>query len=271
MQKIVRLPSRLYRDLFTTGGDRLVAVFCILKSSRAGLSKFYAYKSKNQKNVSGYALLRKQTGLSLSALNKYVPVIVSMGLGSFTATGGFEIIGNEKSKELYSSYKLVPIVVEGSMIQIALNSMLVRIHSEAGQQKKIISKKQSRKRLTEIARTSPKRSDQQRGNWVMDKFGDFTLNSTVTMSNIKYAEVLISNEDSDSPITKSKGAYYKSRLKKRNLIQSQRQFEKMFKLTITEFVFGKKTGQFEKESVYRNGFLCKEVAASLTVNNINTY
>ena len=43
----VHINSKLYADLFSLGGDNLVAVYCMLKFSKNGEIKIYKEKNRN--------------------------------------------------------------------------------------------------------------------------------------------------------------------------------------------------------------------------------
>jgi len=135
MSKIVRIPSRLYHSLLLQGGDRLVAVFCILKSSKGNLPKYYAHTSKNGKSVSGKTLLRKHTGLSIKQLDDYIKNLEVLDVIEFESNGNVRVIGNNASKRLYGG-KLVPIETSQSILKTAMHSLSVRIYSQANYQNK---------------------------------------------------------------------------------------------------------------------------------------
>src|SRR5690606_20070647 len=136
-KKVVRINSRLYYDLFSheNGGDRLIAFYCILKASRKNDSRFRAFISKNNKLVSGYGLLRAKTNLSLSTIEKYMPILIEKGLCTLEENGDVSLLGNQKTKELYSCEKLVPIVIDENLVKTSLHVLAVRVKSAEDKQK----------------------------------------------------------------------------------------------------------------------------------------
>ena len=143
-KRIARLNSRLYFDLLVRGGDKLIAVYSILKTSRNGEVKYYAYKSKNNKFVSGYALLRAKTSLTLHIIEKYVPMLIDMGLCFIDKNGDFVLLGNDKTNELYNSRKLVPVTIGANITETVLFSFAVRSFSAEKKQQTEINKKLTR-------------------------------------------------------------------------------------------------------------------------------
>jgi hypothetical protein len=123
-KKVARISSKLYFDLYQKGGDKLIAVYVILKTSRNGEIKYYSHKSKNNKFVGGFSLLRSKTNLTLHSIKKYVPILIDMGLCFIDKNGDFVMIGNEKIKDLYNSRKLVPINIGVNLSETSLYSFM---------------------------------------------------------------------------------------------------------------------------------------------------
>ena len=270
MSKIVRIPSRLYHDLFMKGDDKLVAVYCILKDCKGRKAKFTSHKSKNNKTVSHYGLLRKETPISLINLKKYIPVLIEMGLLNFEPNGDVTLIGNEASKEMYDSYKLVPIEVVNSVFQTAYRAMLVRAHSKQKSQQKEIFRKQQISVHTQRCADPISNQELRESKKFLRRNGKASeIITDVVLSNIGYAGLKVS--DRNARVTKQKGFYWKSKLKSSGLIRTERRFKKECQLSFSEFITGKNNKLFERHHVYKDGYLQKELVSLMSVSNINTF
>lgn len=262
-KKIVRISSRLYFDLFQRGGDKLIAVYCTIKSSRE-FDKYYSYTSKNNKILCGYSLLRAKTTLTLHVIKSYVPILIDMGLCSIIDNGDFYILGGEKIKELYDSKKLVPILIGSNLNNTADNVMSVRLHAEHNEQQRQINKKQYRSELLKQASNPTNYKLFKKAQRLLKKLGEekITIVDTVVLSNQGYA--LLKNGSEDK---KSMGGYWKSKLVKKGIITSERRFKKLQKMTYSEYLTYKSFYSNNK-AVFKNGFLCEEQIASLSPINL---
>lgn len=262
-KKVARINSRLYFDLFERGGDRLIAVFSILKMSRCS-DKYYSYTAKNNKFVGGYSLLRAKTNLSLHAIKTYVPTLVEMGLISILDNGDVYVLGGEKIKDLYSSRKLVPILIGKNMNSTSDNSLLVRLHSSQLQQQREIEKKQNQSvLLKQLSKpTNPKLY--KKAVKLSKRLGgkEITIVDDVVLSNQGYAVLKRGVEDN-----KPMGCYWKRKLIKNGLIMSKRRFIKIKKMKYSEYL--EYISYYpNSRAVFRNGFLCEEAIATLSVKDI---
>lgn len=262
---VARINSRLYFDLFTRGGDKLVATFSVLKTSRTE-DKYYAYTAKNNKFVGGYALLRAKTNLTLHTIQTYLPSLIDMGVVRIQSNGDVYIMGGDKVSELYNSKKLVPIIIGKNIVSTALSSLSVRSNSAEKQQKIQIEKKQYRSELLKQASKPTDYKTYRKIKRLIKKLGTDKIEivDTVILSNQGYA--LLKHGISDN---KSMGCYWKNRLVKNGFIKSKRRFTKLHKMTYADY----KNYIYcypNVKAVYKNGFLCKEEIASLKSINLIT-
>ena len=253
--KIARISSKLYFDLFQKGGDRLIAVYCILKTSRDS-DKYYSYTAKNNKFVGGYSLLRAKTTLTLHSIDKFVPMLIDMGICSINSNGDFYILGGEKTKELYSSRKLVPIRIGKNLNDTSDNVMSVRVFSAKYQQERQIVKKQNRSELLSHLSNPLLYKKAKR---LLKKLNgkEITVLDEVVLSNQGYAYLKNGTEDN-----KSMGCYWKQKLVKKGIIKSERRYTKKQKMSFVEYITFKNNYPCNN-AIYRNGFLCKEEIATL--------
>lgn len=257
--KTVRIPSRLFNSLSEQGGVKLLSVYCTLKAFKNGNIKYYSYTSKNNKFVSGYGLLRNKTNVSLPALKKYVPILIDMGLCSFHNNGDFVMLGGEKVKELYSSYKMIPIKIGENIIKTQYNCLSVKCHSEQRQQLTMISKKTHRRDLLKQLSNPTSLKGLKAAKRVESKFGkDIEIIDNVVMSNQGFAFLKDGSKDN-----KSKGSYWKSRLVKNGIIKSTRRYELGKKMSYGAYLQYKKLF-FVKGMTYVNGRVAKELVSSFS-------
>lgn len=233
---IVRIPSMLFYTLSQKGGEKLTSVYVTLKHFKNSEIKYYAYTAKNNKFVSGYSLLRKKTNISLPTLKKYVPILVDMGLCSFHENGDFIMLGGEKTKELYNSFKMVPIKIGANIIKTQYNCLSVKCHSEERQQLTMISNKKHRRDLLKQLSNPTSFKGLKAAKKIVKKYGeDFSIIDNVVMSNQGFAFLKDGSEDN-----KSKGSYWKSRLVKNGIIKSTRRYELGEKMSYEAYLQYKK-------------------------------
>jgi hypothetical protein len=258
---IVRIPSLCYFSLSERGGDKLAAVYATLRHFKNGGIKYYAYTAKNNKFVGGYSLLRSKTNLSLSTLHKHVPVLIDMGLCSFHGNGDFVMLGGNKLKELYSSYKLVPILIGENLSKTQSYCIKIKLMSKERQQQKQIEKKKYQsellKQLTNPTNyklyKSAKRFVKKNG---MEKI---TYTDKTILSNQGFAVIIDGTLDN-----KSKGQYWKSKLIKHGIISSSRRYVLGAKMTHTQYLQLKKFNS-KNNLVYVKGRVATELVAEFSV------
>lgn len=257
-QKIARPNSKLYFDLYQQGGDKLIAVYAILKTSREELDKYYSYTSKNNKTVSGYALLRSKTILTLHSIKKYVPILINMGLCNIEPNGDVHITGGEKLNKEYKCRKIVPIVIGKNIVETALNAVSVRAFSMQMQQERQINNKQNRSELLlqvsnptnyKLYKKAKKLEKRLAGEKII-------ILDKVVLSNQGYA--VLKNGIVDN---KSMGQYWKKRFTSGGIVKSNRRFERIKQMSYEDYQKVKSTSK-NKRLVYSKGFLCEELISS---------
>lgn len=258
--KTARINSKLYFDLYTRGGDKLIAVYSILKTSRNNEIKYYAYTAKNNKFISGYSLLRAKTNLTLHSIQKYVPSLIDMGLCFIDKNGDFVLLGNDKLKLKYNG-KLVPVKIGSTLTETVYNSLTVRLFSAEKSQKTQIEKKQTRSEI--IAYGSRKLS-----KFYDKKFGhNLEVNEKTVLSLQGFGD-LKHGENNNIRDIKSCGAYYKKKLREKGIIKTKREFKKLEKSTYSDYLQMKKFFNIGRKITYKNGWIVEEQISSFsTVSN----
>lgn len=275
-KQIVRIPSRLYFDLFSIGGDKMLAVFAILKANSDN-SRYYAYKGRNNKITSKYGLLRAKTNISLSVLEKYVPQLIELHLCKFDEQGNFIMKGAKLLRESYNykfkegkkvydnSVKMIPLVIGETFIETSYNMASPRFHSLKDKQEKQINSKKKLCELqsqgantTNITKYKAYKSALRKG-----KFDNLHLTENVVLSNQGYAKLKDNSIDN-----KSKGEYWKQVYIKKGLVKSERNFEKVQKMSFAEYQIFKKLNDFNPKLTYFQGYLVISLVSSLLVNSL---
>lgn len=269
-KKVVRINSRLYYDLFSheDGGDRLIAFYCILKASRKNDSRFRAFISKNNRLVSGYGLLRAETNLSLSTIEKYMPTLIEKGLCTMEDNGDITLLGNNKTKELYSCDKLVPIIIDENLVKTSLQATAVRVKSAEDKQKHQISGKTRQSELISQTKNPKNLKDYKKGLKLLKKNPEgITVEKEVVLSNQGFDSLKLGGtktEKEGRSHSKSKGAYWKKKLKQLGIISTQRRFERVERMQYTHYLSAKKYGELCNAYTYSKGYLVIELISSFS-------
>lgn len=280
---IVRINSKLYRALFEEGGDKAVAVYALLKHYKKQQSYYYKFKSSNNKVVSNYGLLRNKTNLSLSVLQKYIPILEGMGLCHF-ANGNFFMLGSNKIDEEYSkgreNAKMIPIVI-GTYTETQYYSLSVRVHSEHKQQTTMIKKKTHKrdllKQLQSLRNSTDNfmcKADYKKALKVEEEYKELEkegkkvlLISTPVLSCKGYAKLKDGSENK-----RIKGLYWKKKLMEKTSLETKRRFKYIRKMSYDSYLnFKYSEKMFTKSNInYINGYLAEELTPSFNPIVYNT-
>ena len=252
--KQVHINSKLYADLFSLGGDNLVAVYCMLKFSKNGEIKIYKEKNRNI-----YHTLKTKTNLSVTTLRKYIKQLVKLGVCYFDSVGNFVLKGNNKLNKEYKKEKLVRVKV-GSYKQTRLFSFFVRIRTMERLQKKAIDRKHEQNKI--LAR-------QRKGYCITKREKNFLKSCEMYKSEGDYnAKTVLSNQGYSKlkkgyEASKSVGYYWKKNLVSAEIIKTERQFKFLRKGTKLDYLENR---EFDRTVVYKKGKIYKEFIPSFTTN-----
>lgn len=253
--KVVRIPSKCYSHLLEKGGDKLIGVYTTLKAYKDQHGKFYAYKTTNNRKISGYSVLRKNTNLSLASLKKYVPMLIDCGLCHFDKNGDFVMLGNQKTKELFSSYKIVPVVLGHNLISTQYNVISVRLFSAERQQNFRIEKKRKLSELLDQGKNPKSVKAYKRAERIKRKYTKEQLKVTVNCVLSVQGYALIKDGTKNN---KAKGAYWKKKLKDSGIVECHRMFDLVSKMSYSEYLNLKCYGELSKNNTYKAGYLVEE-------------
>lgn len=251
----VHINSKLYADLFSLGGDNLVAVYCMLKFSKNGEIKIYKEKNRNI-----YHTLKTKTNLSVTTLRKYIKQLVKLEVCYFDSVGNFVLKGNNKLNKEYKKRKLTRVKV-GSYKQTRLFSFAVRIRTMERLQKKAIDRKNEQNKI--LAR-------QRKGYCITKREKNFLKSCEMYKSEGDYnnAKTVLSNQGYSKlkkgyEASKSVGYYWKKNLVLAGIIKTERQFKFLRKGTKLDYLENR---EFDRTIVYKNGKIYKELIPSFTTN-----
>lgn len=251
----VHINSKLYADLFSLGGDNLVAVYCMLKFSKNGEIKIYKEKNRNI-----YHTLKTKTNLSVTTLRKYVKQLVKLEVCYFDSVGNFVLKGNNKLNKEYKKRKLTRVKI-GSYKQTRLFSFAVRIRTMERLQKKAIDRKGEQNKI--LAR-------QRKGHCITKREKNFLRSCEMYKSEGDYnnAKTVLSNQGYSKlkkgyEASKSVGYYWKKNLVSAGIIKTERQFKFLRKGTKLDYLENR---EFDRTIVYKNGKIYKELIPSFTTN-----
>lgn len=262
--------SKLYNLLYQTGGDRLIAVYCIIKASKSGKNRILPITSGG-KTIKHYRLLHKTTGISEKTLKKYIPELEKLNLCNFSKYGGFYLTGNNKVNSVFKSGKTKFVKIKiGTIAETALCSFFVRIKSLENTQINKIAKHQ--RQINIIARAEKGYALKSSERKTMKSL----IKNEITIGKLKTHcdKVVLSNEGfaklkTDQNDKKQKGHYWKSKLVKSGMIKTKRIFEFVCKSTYEEYLSLKINTQ-NRKLLFRNGIVYLELISefkSVTCNS----
>lgn len=263
--KKVCINSQLYNELFLVGGDRLIAVYCMLRFYKNRQVRYYKEEGRNI-----YHTLKERTKLSVTTLRKYTKELSKLNLCRFDSKGNFCLVGTNKINKLYhpnrSKAKIV-IVEIGTYNETKLNSFKVRVLAMEKSQKKRIDR---RDKLNKIVWRDSK-------GYLLSKSERSSLNN-MTESDDKYnsglytftAKTVLSNQgfsklkfgESRSNMT---GYYWKRKLVSKGIIKVRRRFQYLKKCSYSEY----RNLKFNVDIslMYKNGRLFKELIPEFTTTD----
>lgn len=133
-------------NINSVDSDKLCSIFVHLRGSKNG-SRRYFPKDK----LKHFSLLKKETGLSRHAIEKYTPILIELGLVTLNSDGGVSVIGFDSSykalKTTNSRKKYIPIQMNKSYLKTAVSVGSTRIINSINSQKKQIDKKDTQTKL----------------------------------------------------------------------------------------------------------------------------
>lgn len=209
-----------YDALLNKGGDGLIAVFATIRFYKKGT----VYYREGRNGPIG--MLKKATGLSRSTLNRYLPVLLEIGLISIHDNGNVSVMGRESTSRILvrkKTTKFIPIEISKKFTDTKTNVFFVRVHSNLNGQKRQIAKKSKRIELLNAEPRTLKEYKAKKNLLKKTSLGDIknSYRENGTLSNTSFDRL----KKCDAEILKCpyRGNYQKRKLLKSGRISQQRQ------------------------------------------------
>lgn len=138
-----------YNLIFNTNSvdsDKLCSIFVHLRGSKNGKRR---YEPKGK--LKHFSLLKSETSLSRHTIEKYVPILIELGLVRLNKDGGVTVMGFDTSFKTFKTTNLrkkyIPIEMHKSHLKTAISVGSVRIKNSINNQIKYIDKKNTQTKL----------------------------------------------------------------------------------------------------------------------------
>ena len=260
--KQVHINSKLYADLFSLGGDNLVAVYCMLKFSKNGEIKIYKEKNRNI-----YHTLKTKTNLSVTTLRKYIKQLVKLEVCYFDNRGNFCFLGGKKLNKKYKNKRVL--VGIGNFKQTKLYSFRVRVFRMEQIQKNVIDRRDKLNKV--IGREAKGYRLTLREINLLKSLSDRDLDYASNKSSFEVKTVLsnqgFSKLKHGETKSKSSGNYWKKKLISAGIIKVKRRFQFIKKCKREEYLFLKRN--VDRTFMFKNGKLFKELVPEFTTTEFN--
>ena len=220
---------KLIFDINSVDSDKLCSIFVHLRGSKNGRRR-YAPQGK----LGHLALLRKETGLSRHALEKYVPILVELGLVNFNSDGGVSVMGFDTSFKTFKTTqkrkKYIPITMFKSHLKTAVSVGHTRIINSINLQRKSIDKKDAQTKLLKRHSFQVKnphlrilsKAEYRAVDRILEKYGSKEKFLST------YCEEIILSQKGFADLNKKKdGRYFKKQLVDCGMIESKIRLEKL--------------------------------------------
>jgi hypothetical protein len=276
--KVLRIDSKMYYEMYKLGGSILVATYAELKAFRNLEERYVPIKHKSNNKVStGYSLLVKCTGISRQTLEKYVPMLESLQFCHFDASNGALHLDGYNKTKLSNNNKLVPIKIGRNLkeTELFVDSVILKANLDA--QGKEIEKKVT---LTEKIRlynskdgfltTKDCKKIQKlklpRKKGKIDASG-LNMVKTLILSNNRIATLLNKGD------SKASGQYLKTKFKSAGIITTKRRFKDVLgrMITFEEYKVQKlvmlRAGIDSSRFTFRNRRMVEELASEILFTN----
>lgn len=268
------IDSRLCGFLLEEDPDafRILAVYATLLKYR---TEGHYYAPSN--GLSGYKLLKVQTGISENTLRGIVPTLIGMGLGYFTPNGGFFLTGRKKVNELFENKrgKMVPVTIGKTFCETKGNVGAIYIITNINRQQKMIDKKVT---LNKVLKALEK------GRPVSGEDAQLILNThkgkkidlenlnkveNTILSNKRFSELITGDSGEKTDKKVSHGHYWKKMFENRSIITTRRRFECLWdkKMSFKEYLHHKKAfTEIHGYVTFRKGRIVKPIASEIGAN-----
>lgn len=227
--------------------------------------------------LSGYKLLRLQTGVSENTLRDVIPLLIGMGLCLFTDDGGFFMLGREKVNKLNYNKKgkMVPVTIGKTFCETKGNVRAIPIISNINRQQKMIDKKVTlNKALKALEKGRTISNEDAKAVLRAHKSKNIDLANlnkveNTILSNKRISELITGDMGEVNDKKVSHGHYWKKVLRERSIITTRRRFECLWdkKMSFQEYLRHKKVfNEMYGYVTFRKGRIVRPIASEVGVN-----
>jgi hypothetical protein len=265
--------------LMEIGGQSLVGVYAMLLKGRDGFHCYTPVKNSNNKVTKGKRLISNQSGVSLTALDRYLPEVVAAGLGSHMKNGGFILTGRQKLIDKNNGKrKYVPIKVGKNLRETKGNVNAQLIISNITRQAKQIDRKVTLNKAVCQERKGNHLSAAQISVLKNARKREVDLNDlkkveNTVLSNKRIADLITGHISDDDNNRVSKGSYWRKVLEERGFMVSRRRYKTIWdkKISYSEFLSMRDWFYQEHGFVsYKNGRIVKPIVSEVMIPNLYT-
>ena len=250
----------------------------MLLKGRDGYHRYSPIKNSNNKVTKGKRLLKLQSNISLTSLEKHLPTLLDLDLCHFDKDGGFFMVGSKKINQQFKSYKKIPITVGKNLRETKGNVNAVLIIANLYRQTSQIDKKITlNKAYKQEKKGLPLNSRQAYLLKKARQNKNINLDSLNKVENLVLSNKGISNlitgllRDSNKNSV-SHGGYWRKVLEKRGFILSRRRYKTIWSEKISYQRFLEMRSYFKSIHgfvTYKNGRVVKPIVSEVLSPNVD--
>lgn len=260
--------------MLENGQLSLFCVYIMLLKGRCGYHRYVPEKNSNGKITSGKRLLSKKSGVSLTAIDMYLPQIIDMGLGHFNSDGGFTMLGSKKIDGLYASKKKVPVRIGKNLRITKGNLNAVIITASIYRQVKQIERKITLNKALCQERKGKTLSRQQ-SKAILNAAKSESINidklnkvENLVLSNKGFSKAIRGLDNNSGQKMVSHGGYWRKVLSERGFIASRRRYETVYpgKVSFNQYLSIRKQLYNQYGFVtYKKGRIVKPIVSEVSL------
>jgi len=271
MANIQYTNSKLFGLLFEKGGAGLVAAFSMLQNGRNGDHCYMPIVNTNNKKTSGKRLISRNTGMSLSALNTYLPILEELGICYPVGNGSYHVVGANKIDRLFNNKKKVPVVIGKNLRATKSNVfkvlMTANLYRQANAIDKNITLHKAKRRVDRGLPVSIKECQLLKNFYKKDSERDLPKKvENIVLSNMGISNLITGAKKALGHKTVSQGSYWRKKWQNEQFIHSRRRYTTISETKISYAEF-KATKKYLNETfgfvTYKNGRVVKPICSEV--------
>jgi hypothetical protein len=274
LEKQQYINSKLFGELYNGSESGLLACYIMLLYNRNGYHCYLPIKNSNGKLTIGNRLISKQSGVSLTALDKYMPELIRLGLCDYMLCGGIIMTGSKKIDKKYKSSKKVPVRIGHNLRETKGNVFMVPLTANLYRQMGQIDKKITlNKALRRVEKGLPVSAE-------LHKLIKSFLKKDCELKKVE--NIVLSNKGINNVITGSttdgghnavaKGGYWRKVAQERGFIYSRRRYKQLWHKQISYSEFLNMKSYFQEKYgfvTYKNGRVVKPICSEVLLTHCN--